>query len=964
VSGELGSRWSEPYSVGIGSRQRRRQQLTSDGPHRGPDIAPTDWLLKLDTENRGAEAGWAARGLPADAVPAEVPGVWNTVYPGYSGVAWYECRFAYSTRSNRMRRVVVGGSNYQTDVWLNGEYLGRHEGGYDAFSFRCRQALYDGENRLTLRIVDPPLDGEIDGLSLRTCPTAKESWYGGAGGPWGGVWLEDSGLIWLVDVRVVPDLCGQRLTCRLTFASDLPEPARVNVFTWMQGERRTHALTVPPTGQTATLTHPVRAITRWTPEAPTLYEFKVSFFLDEVTSPTETVNKLIGFRTVELRDGVLHLNGQPRYVKGALLQPTYPRTLIGSPRRRWPADIETAKAAGLNLLRAHLRPPQPSFLKTADRLGMMLYVEPPLAWIEPSGRLPEHGRRELAALVRACGNHPSVVLWGIFNENARATEAAGAALMAELARLDPTRPIIENSGGAAVGEVGMWAWSGQTRCWSPGWDAPRPLNDLHVYLANPLRGEARTLLTALGDGPTVNVTPGRHADERIETRLTSGAVLVSEYGCGALPDFDAGLDVFGEEHGLADAALLRDLRDNLRGGLVERGLNREIGDVSALVLQTQASQAEGIRMQTLALRRNPRVSGLIVTQLADAGWEQMAGLTGLWRHPRPAMQALREALRPRVLHVEPIDPCSTGTSTVRVWLIEEPGLPPLRGTPALTMDVSPGDLTTAVPLVHEGFVDEGQAGPAPSAYPRVGAVRWQTATRIRTVPLRLPLRTGTGRPLTTIAVPLPARSGRYTIRARLTADDWLGTATGAVTRLPDRPTVTGDGLVVLGQTLRRVLPEALTATAPSWRGPILLDPVSRPGVRAVRDAVATVRQGAHLCVVGLDPATVPLLQAATGLSLALHGARGNFMGMHHYRKAHPVFADVGGPGLADGTWAETLPAWALAELPGAEVMAGCFRQPSRPCRTESDGSPSGNCHSGSGAAACWVDICWRCWSGG
>ena len=77
-------------------------------------------------------------------------------------------------------------------------------------------------------------------------------------------------------------------------------------------------------------------------------------------------------------------------------------------------------------------------------------------------------------------------MWGIFNENARAAGAVGAELMAELAALDPTRPIIENSGGAAVGETGMWAWGGQSRCWSPGWDAPRPLNDVHIYLANPV----------------------------------------------------------------------------------------------------------------------------------------------------------------------------------------------------------------------------------------------------------------------------------------------------------------------------------------------------------------------------------------------------------------------------------------------------------------------------------------------
>ena len=120
--------------------------------------------------------------------------------------------------------------------------------------------------------------------------------------------------------------------------------------------------------------------------------------------------------------------------------------------------------------------------------------------------------------------------------------------------------------------------------------------------------------------------------------------------------------------------LLRDLRDDLARGLAERGLDREIGDVPSLVRQTQALQAEGIVAQTAALRRNPNVSGLILTQLADAGWEQMAGLVGLWRHPRPALEAFRRALAPRLLHVEPDDPCGKHQIAIRVHLIEEAGL--------------------------------------------------------------------------------------------------------------------------------------------------------------------------------------------------------------------------------------------------------------------------------------------------
>jgi hypothetical protein len=524
---------------------------------------------------------------------------------------------------------------------------------------------------------------------------------------------------------------------------------------------------------------------------------------------------------------------------------------------------------------------------------MMAYVEPPLAWIEPSGRLLEHGKRELASMVRACGNHPSVVLWGIFNENARATEAVGGELLAELAALDPTRPIVENSGGAAVGETGMWAWGGQSQCWSPGWDAPRPLNDIHIYLANPLRREARDLLMTVGDGPVLDVTPGRSSSERIESRMSADAVLVSEYGCGALPDFDAALAAFGDEQHLADATLLHDLRDDLAQSMAERGLDREIGDVPTLVAQTQALQAEGILAQTAALRRNPNVSGLILTQLADAGWEQMAGLVGLWRHPKPALEAFTRALRPRLLHLEADDPCTTDSIGVRAALVEEPDLAPLRQPAVLSISI-------------EGSQQAAAAKPV----------------RLPRSPDRRGNLVGGS-----LALQLPSAPGRYQLRATLTTDGWQEEAVCAVRRLPDRNPATGDGLVLLGRTLRSALPGARTDLPPDWSGPILAHLPSRPAISNLQSAIQRARAGAHLCLVGLDPASAERLSPLLDLPLALHSGRGNFMGVHHYVREHPLLDRLGAPCLADSTFAEVLPAWAVEELPGAEILASCFTVP-------------------------------------
>ena len=912
----IDGRWrgSEPALMTPAPRRRSRWLFNPLNEMR-PDDGVTDWRLELDPDNIGVTEGWPEHGLPADAVSVDVPGVWNTIAPGYAGVGWYEARFVLPDWYGRSVQMTFRGSNYQTEAWLNGVYLGCHEGGYDAFLFRCTRAVRVGENRLTLRIVDPPSDSEIDGLRLRECPTAKESWYGGYGGPWDVVRVEASAPVWIEEAQAHGDLPGERARFQVTLASDLDTAVSVEVHVRVSEIGRDSSaagprgatlgeaqgtMAVSSTGATVTLTVPVPSPRPWSPESPHRYVWDVAIELPELppsfagamglrdwdlrdwqlTTPVvDETWGFFGFRTAEWRDGLLYLNGERCFLKGGLLQPTFPRTLARPTKGLSCIEVHQAKQAGLNLIRFHLRPPPIGYLGQCDALGVMAYVEPPLAWIEPSGRLLEHGKREISAMVRACGNHPSVVLWGIFNENAKATEAVGGELMAELARLDPTRPMIENSGGAAVGETGMWAWGGQSRCWSPGWEAPRPLNDVHIYLANPLRREARELLATVGDGPTLDVTPGRARDERIESRLSADAVLVSEYGCGALPDFEAALAAFGEETHLADAVLLRELRDSLAAGLAERGLDREIGDVSSLVQQTQALQAEGIVAQTAALRRNPNVSGLILTQLADAGWEQMAGLVGLWRHPRPALEAFKRALAPRLLHVEMDDPCGRRQLAICVRLIEK------TSTQRSTYREGTLDVTVEDPLRPSelgGAHGQGDRGTAHHSSIVVG-------------------RRAGGEDVT-MTVWLPTEPGRYVLRARIAVDDWEAEATRPILRLPDRVAVTGDGQ-------------------------ILVFLASRPSLASLRQAVERARDGAHLCLVGMDPASGKRLEPLLGLPLRMHSGRGNFMGVHHYVREHPLFAGLGAPCLADSTFAEVLPAWVAEELPGAEVLAGCFTVP-------------------------------------
>ena len=193
--------------------------------------------------------------------------------------------------------------------------------------------------------------------------------------------------------------------------------------------------------------------------------------------------------------------------------------------------------------------------------------------------------------------------------------------------------------------------------------------------------------------------------------------------------------------------------------------------------------------------------------------------------------------------------------------------------------------------------------------------------------VKLPQAGDAGRPLAALTVQLPSAPGRYELCAVLQADGWHDEATVTVKRLPDGAPTDGTGLVLLGRGLRSMLPAAHTSLSPDWRGPVMMDLHGTLSIDPTLVALKVARAGAHVCLVGMNPYWADWFNEFLEMPVVVHGARGNFMGMHHYRRAHPMFAGLGGPGLADGSWAETLPAWGLEEIPDSSVIAGCFSVP-------------------------------------
>jgi beta-glucuronidase len=148
------------------------------------------WRAIVDPFDNGKSAGFFRNAKPQnksdrveysfDASPVlNIPGDWNTQREQlmfYEGPVWYRREFSYRKRADQRVFLYFGAANYQTAVYLNGDKLGDHEGGFTAFNFEATSVLRDGDNFLIVEVSNPRRSDAV--------PALKYDWwnYGGITG--------------------------------------------------------------------------------------------------------------------------------------------------------------------------------------------------------------------------------------------------------------------------------------------------------------------------------------------------------------------------------------------------------------------------------------------------------------------------------------------------------------------------------------------------------------------------------------------------------------------------------------------------------------------------------------------------------------------------------------------------------------------------------------------------------------
>ncbi|HIZ20254.1 MAG TPA: glycoside hydrolase family 2 [Firmicutes bacterium] len=425
------------------------------------------WDFAFDDQGLSLREQWFRPGKALDRT-IEVPFVYECPLSGLGcpgerhDTVFYKRRFTLPPAWAGQRVLLhFGAVDYRARVYLNGVYLGGHEGGHAPFSFDITDSLTDGEQELSVWANDPLEDESIPRGKQYWKLQSRGIWYTRSTGIWQPVWLEPVPEVRVDSVRFTPEVDAGRVRVQARFAGDW----RGTDFCLRLSLRGEELLreTVRVSGETVEITASLvqnqifhtnahDAGLLWSPEHPNLIDASLSLVREGET--LDRVSSYFGMRKIHTENGMVMLNNRPYYMKLVLDQGYWPESLMTAPSdQAFRTDIELAKKMGFNGCRKHQKAEDPRFLYWADRLGYLVWGEMAAACVY-SETAAARTAREWIELVERDYNHPSLCVWVPLNESwgvpdiARdpQQQAHSLAMYYLLKSLDTTRLVVSNDG--------------------------------------------------------------------------------------------------------------------------------------------------------------------------------------------------------------------------------------------------------------------------------------------------------------------------------------------------------------------------------------------------------------------------------------------------------------------------------------------------------------------------------------
>lgn len=415
------------------------------------------WDYAVTSKDQQTAANWNGQILVPFCPESSLSGVGRLIEP--TEALWYK-RSLPAPKAGKRTLLNFEAVDYTTTVWVNGQRIGSHTGGFTPFSFDITAALKEEGNELLIRV-----DDATEGFQLHGKQKLKNEgiWYTRVTGIWQTVWLENVAERFIRDLDYTTDIKTGVVKVDAKLSGKAVEGEKIRVTASFDGKKIT-------TGESSvTLPEPKL----WSPDAPNLYDLHVELLgadgkvIDEVKSYVAL--REFGKTKDAAGNWRFTLNGKSIFHWGPLDQGWWPDGLLTPPSEAaMVSDIDYLKAAGFNMIRKHIKIEPRRYYAHCDKVGMLMWQDqvsqgygpetkpegsnPQWTRMAPDpkdGIWPDEAHEQYVTEYKRMVDHlrdvPCIAVWSPFNEAWGQHRTMEVGKMA--AEYDKTRPINIASGG-------------------------------------------------------------------------------------------------------------------------------------------------------------------------------------------------------------------------------------------------------------------------------------------------------------------------------------------------------------------------------------------------------------------------------------------------------------------------------------------------------------------------------------
>ena len=333
----------------------------------------------------------------------EIPSDWNTKNNKlffYEGTIWFKKSFNYTINANKKLILYFGAINYESIIYINGILIGKHIGGFTPFNFDITSKLRNGENYIIIKVDNKRKKENI--------PTLIFDWWN-YGGITRDVYLIETNPIYIQNYH---------------FLLNKQNKKQIDIKIELNANASTKFLNVSIPGLNIKKSLPtnnkkiilskieVNNLILWTPENPKLYNVILEFNNEEIIDQ-------IGFRTIEVLNKKILLNGNPIFLRGISLHDEKPN---GGGRINTLKDVKIllswVKELGCNFVRLAHYPHNEYMIREAEKEGILVWSEIPIYWSISwdNQNTFNNAQRQLNDMILRDINRANIIIWSIANE--------------------------------------------------------------------------------------------------------------------------------------------------------------------------------------------------------------------------------------------------------------------------------------------------------------------------------------------------------------------------------------------------------------------------------------------------------------------------------------------------------------------------------------------------------------------